>query len=173
MQSNPSSLTKTLIHISINDKDKIVDNKLKLVQLFNSYFINAVENTIEKTLTSLGDSPNQKNNTNTVKKITSEYKNHPTVVKIKETYKHFGNFDLPKASPTHINKIIRSLNSKKATSPDKIPPKLAKLATNTIDCHICNILNQSISSLMFPDPAKIANVRPIYKTDKKEETKNY
>ena len=26
---------------------------------------------------------------------------------------------------------------------------------------------------MFPDPAKIANVRPIYKKDKKEETKNY
>ena len=26
---------------------------------------------------------------------------------------------------------------------------------------------------MFPDPAKTANVRPIYKKDKKEETKNY
>ena len=100
-------------HISIKDKDKIVDNKLKLVHLFNSYFINAGENTTEKTPTSLGDSSNQKNNTNTVKKITSEYKNHPSVVKIKETYKHFGNFDLPKASPKHINKIIRSLNSKK------------------------------------------------------------
>ena len=31
-------------HISINDKDKIVDNEVKLVDLFNSYFINAVEN---------------------------------------------------------------------------------------------------------------------------------
>ena len=38
-------------HILINDKDKIVDNEVKLVQLFNSYFINAVENTTGKTLT--------------------------------------------------------------------------------------------------------------------------
>ena len=31
-------------HISINDKDKIVDNEVKLVELFNAYFINAVGN---------------------------------------------------------------------------------------------------------------------------------
>ena len=95
------------------------------------------------------------------------------VVKIKETYKHFGNFDLPKASPKDINKMIKSLNSKKATGPNIIPPKLVKLAANIIDCHICNIPNQGISSSIFPEQAKIANVRPIYKKDKREEIKNY
>ena len=90
----------------INDKDKIVDNEVKLVELFNSYFINAVENTTGKTLTSLGDSANQQNDTDNVKKIISEYKNHLSVDEIKETYKHFGNFDLPKASPKDVNKII-------------------------------------------------------------------
>ena len=72
-------------HISINDKDKIVNDEVKLVELFNSYFINAVENTTGKTPTSLGDSCNQQNDTDNVKKIISEYKNHPSVVKIKET----------------------------------------------------------------------------------------
>ena len=85
-------------HISINDKDKIVDNEVKLVELFNSYFINAVENTTGKTRTILGDSSNQQNGTDNVKKIISEYKNHPSVVKIKETFKNLGNFDLPKDS---------------------------------------------------------------------------
>ena len=103
----------------------------------------------------------------------SVVKNHPNVVKTKETYKHFGNFDLPKASPKDINKIIKSLNSKKAAGPNKIPFKLVKLAANIIDCHICNILNQSISSSMFPEQAKIANVKPIYKQEKREEIKNY
>ena len=28
--------------------------------------------------------------------------------------------------------------------PNKISPKLVKLAANIIDCHACNILNQSI-----------------------------
>ena len=141
--------------------------------MFNSYFINAVEITTGKTPTSLGDSSNQQNDTDNVKKIISEYKNHPSVVKIKETYKHFGNFDLPKASPKDINQIIESSNSKKATGPDKIPAKLVKLAANIIDCHICSILKYGISSLMFSEEVKIANVRMIYKIDKKEETKNY
>ena len=76
-----------------------------------------------------------------VKKIISGYKNHPSVVKIKETYKHFKNFDLPKGSSKDINKIIKSLNSQKVKSPDKIPSKLVKLAANIVECHICNIPN--------------------------------
>ena len=90
-------------HISINDKSKIVGNEVKLVELFNYYLINAVENTVGKTPTSLGDSSNQQDDTDNVKKIISEYKNHPSVIKIKETYKHFGNFNLPKAIPKDIN----------------------------------------------------------------------
>ena len=104
-----------------------------------------------------------KSHPSVVKNHLSVVKNHPSVAKTKETYKHFGNFDLPKASPKDINKIIKSLNSKKAAGPNKIPFKLVKLAANIIDCHICNILNQSISSSMFPEQAKIANVKPIYK----------
>ena len=50
---------------------------------------------------------------------------------MKETFKSFENFDLPKASPTDINKIIKT--QKKKTCPDKIPPKLVKLAANIID----------------------------------------
>ena len=76
-----------------------------------------LKNTMGKTPTSLGDSSNQQNDTDNVTKIIPEYKNHPHVVKIKETYKHFGNFDLPKASPKDINKIVKSLNSKKTSDP--------------------------------------------------------
>ena len=108
---------------------------LKLVELFNTYFINAVENTTGKTPTNLGDSFNQQNDTNNVEKIISEYKNHPSEVKIKETFKNFQNFDLPKTRPKDINKIIKSLNSKKGMGRNKIPLKLVKLAANIIDCH--------------------------------------
>ena len=65
---------------SINDKDIIVDNEVKLVELLNSYFINAVENTTGKTPTSFGDSSNQQNDNDNATKIISEYKNHPSVV---------------------------------------------------------------------------------------------
>ena len=56
-------------HISINDKDKIVDNEVKLVELFNTYFINAVENITGKVPTSLDDFSNQESDSNNIKKI--------------------------------------------------------------------------------------------------------
>ena len=58
---------------------------------------------------SLGESSNQHNDTNNVNKIISEYKNHPSILRIKETYKYLGNFDLPKANPkdTSDNKIFK------------------------------------------------------------------
>ena len=66
------------------------------------------------------------------------------------------------------NKIFKL---KKSNGPDKIPPKLVKLAANIIDHHKCNIVNQSISSSTLPAEDKIANVRPIYKKDKRKKLK--
>ena len=108
-----------------------------------------------------------------MRKSFQNIKNYPSVVKVKETFKNFKNFDLPKANPKDRNKIIKSLNLKKVTGPDKTPPKLVKLAPNIVDCHIRNILNQNISFSTFSEQAIIANVRPIYKKDKREEIKNY
>lgn len=44
---------------SINDKTKVVDNKVKLIELFNTYFANTVENATGKAPTSFGDSSDQ------------------------------------------------------------------------------------------------------------------
>ena len=45
-------------YISINDKNKIIDYEVILVELFSTSFTNAVENTTGKALTSWGDSTN-------------------------------------------------------------------------------------------------------------------
>ena len=50
---------------------------------------------------------------------------------------------------------------------------MVKTAANIIDVHITNILNNDISKAHFPEEAKIANVRPIYKKDKRDELRNY
>ena len=65
--------------ISINDKNEIVPNEVKLAELFNMYFINAEGNTTGKAPTSSGDSSNQQNDTENVKKMISEYKNRPSI----------------------------------------------------------------------------------------------
>ena len=48
-----------------------------------------------------------------------------------------------------INKIIKNLNPKKATGPDKISVKIVKLAANITDLHLTNIINNNLSRKSF------------------------
>ena len=64
-----------------------------------------------------------------------------------------------------INKKIKHLNPKKATAPDKIPFKIVKLAANIIDSHLTNTINNDLSRNFFSNSAKVASVRPIFKTN--------
>ena len=60
--------------------------------------------------------------------------------------------------------LIKRLNLKKATGPDGIPLKIIKLSADVIDKHLTNIINRDLESSCFPENAKIASVKPIYKT---------
>ena len=59
------------------------------------------------------------------------------------------------------------------TIPPPPPPKLVKLSANVIDSHLCNIINKGLQNSSFPDAAKIASVRPIYKKKCRNTIGNY
>ena len=82
-------------------------------------------------------------------------------------------FDLPYASTSDINKIIKSFNVNKAKEPDGISAKLVKMSANVIDCHLANIINNDISLNKYSKHAKTATVRPIFKKDDRRKIKNY
>ena len=65
------------------------------------------------------------------------------------------NFDFPTAKVEDINKIIKSLNPRKATGPDGIPVKILKIARNVIDSHLTNIINIDIKENKFSEDAKL------------------
>ena len=68
-----------------------------------------------------------------------------------------------------INKIIRNLDAKKATGPDKIPVKVVKMSTYIIDKHLTNIINNDLLRNSFSDSIKIASIRPIFKKGQRTE----
>ena len=114
------------------------------------------------------------NDKSTVETIIKTYEHHPSIELIKENIqKEKNEFNIKAASVGQINKIIKGLNPKKATGPDKIPVKIVKLATSVIDSHLTNIINNDLSNNAFSDSAKLASVRPIYKKDDRNEIKNY
>ena len=67
-------------------------------------------------------------------------------------------FDIPTAKIEDINKIIKNINPKKATGPDKIPPKIVRLSASIIDSHLINIINKDLSNNSFSNEAKVATV---------------
>ena len=67
-----------------------------------------------------------------------------------------------------MNKIIRRLDARKATGPDQIPVKVAKMSAYIIDKHLTKIINNDLLRDSFSGSAKIASVRSIFK--KRERT---
>ena len=129
-------------YISIKDGDRFIDDEKELVELFNTHYINIVEKVSgippEDSLNSL----ESKNDRKAIEIIFEKFKNHPSILEInKKSTENITKFELPKAEVKDINKLLKSLDSKKATGPDCIPPKIVKLSANVVDTHICNIIN--------------------------------
>ena len=81
-------------------------------------------------------------------------------------------YNISFATGEQINKIIKKSNSKKATAPNKIPPKIAILSANITDSHLANIINHDLDH-SSSDGAKIATARPIYKKNNRDKIENF
>ena len=109
----------------------------------------------------------------TIREIIENYRNHPSIIKIKDIVNEKPIFDFPEATTEAMNKIIKSLNPNKTTGPDNIPLKIIKTAANVIDSHLSHIINKTLKENKFSENAKTALVRPIYKKDDGSKIKNY
>ena len=104
------------------------ENKNKLVSFETSdcikdesvNYINIIEKTSGIAPESLKDSPLPENGEETLNKILKYYENHQGISKIKCNQNETLNFDFPTAIVEDLNKIIKSLNPRKATGPDGI-----------------------------------------------------
>ena len=108
-----------------------------------------------------------KQDKNTVEKIIQDYKNHPSLKKIKNNL-NSKPFDFPE-----LNTIIKSLDPKKATGPDGIPIKIIKHGLNIIDSHFCKIIKKDLSKNKYSEEPKTALVRPIFKKNERNKLENY
>ena len=112
--------------------------------MFNSHYINIVENMtgIPPDINPLYDL--QENDVYCVKQIIKKFESHPSIVEIKKNINIIEKFTIKEATVSGINTLLKSVNTKKATGPDNIPPKLVKLSTNKIDSHLCKIMHKGL-----------------------------
>ena len=64
---------------------------------------------------------------------------------------------------SEVLKILNSLDVNKSTGPDKLPTKIIKMIAILIVAPLTKLFNKSLSSGIFPDKWKEAQVTPIFK----------
>ena len=129
--------------------------KSELAKTFNSHYINIVKSTTGKHPTKLGTLASRISGKEIVATIIDKFKNHPS---IKNEFRPTAELNFKAATVDQINKIIRSLDAKKATGPGKIPLKVVKKSAYIIYKHLTNIINNDLLTNSFSDSAKIASV---------------
>ena len=156
------------------ESDEMISESSEVAEIFNDYFVNIVR-------TSTGVNPNNikdflpKNvcNTEVVENIIQHYQDHPSILKIQECVKHTETFSLKHVTPGEVNDHLKKLNEMKSTGDDKIPVKILKISANILDKPLTKVINSSINNMAFPTEAKTAAVTPIFKSDDKNDKKNY
>ena len=72
-----------------------------------------------------------------------------------------------------IGKIINDISAKNSSGPDGINTKLLKLVKHYLISPLTSIVNQTLSTVIFPDRLKIAKAIPIYKKGDSLLAENY
>ena len=82
------------------------------------------------------------------------YGYHPGVKIITEHLPQNQSLSFRHTNENQVAKILHSLNPKKTTGADKIPPKLIKMAKPVISVTIAGMINNAIDTGTFPDALK-------------------
>lgn len=155
--------------IMIVRNDKIITDDSELVEVFNNEYINIVEKCS-------GIKPDHLNNKRLASRLTvinnikEKFKNHPSIVEIKNSHPSDKNDDLfyfKEVSESEVSKLFSDIKVGVASGEDKITAKMVKLSKPYLIKPITNAINSSIRLSVFPDGAKRAILSPLEKRRKR------
>ena len=152
-------MTKSLVK-----NETIVTDDKELTEIFNDHYVNIVEKSSGKKPISLAKDIGSSDDRQIVRLILDKYKNHSSVLAIIQNPEQLLNtFTFQEVGNQEVAKLLKSLDGKKSTGEDKIPPKLVSLAANELTNTLTMAINCSIRNSRFPNDAKKAAVCPLDK----------
>ena len=134
----------------LNIKGKMIDNPEEINNSFNNFFVNVGPDT-EKTVPKVPNISHEKflKNRNQIELIIAHI------------------------SEEEVLEILKSLPTNKGTGPASIPLKFLLIVADLIIVPLCNLINVSFSTGVFPDILKIAKVIPLHKGGSTQELNNF
>ena len=165
-----SDKSKSNEKITLVEGDKITSEDKSNAEIPNSFFSNAVKNLKIPEFNDINTLA--ENIPHPVFKAIPKYKNHPSIIAIKNARRNGLGFYFSEVSVDDICKELKRLNPRKAAQNTDIPIKILK--ENAIfSSYICDFFNETIRSGKLPSILKKANITPVFKKGFKGSKENY
>ena len=151
--------------------ENIISNDKEVAETMNDFFSNIVEN--------LDINRDQDEHftydcdQDFISNIVLHYKDHPSIIKIRETTNINDHFHFTPVSVEQSTENIKGLDKKKASTFNGIPSKILSDNYDIISPFVTKMYNDSNINMYFPDLLKLADITPIYKKDDTTNKENY
>ena len=156
----------------VNGKE-IVTEDHDLAETFNNFFKEAVSKLSIQENSYLVDIIDSADINDPVDIAVAKYKNHPSILKIKEKVDTNLDFNFTEVSLKEVENQMHKLNTKKATTFKNIPPKILKDNADIVCPILLDLVNASFKNNTFPNELKVADVTPVFKKEDATDVKNY
>ena len=172
-----SEKTMSTDNITLVENNVMVSEDQEVAKNFNSFFSNAVKNLNIDSYEHFAFDEyflcKETENEDAVERAIEKYKNHPSIVKIKQQTPEGSKFSFKPTVLKTVTEEVANLNESKATPIESIPAKILKDNSDILCPKIVIDFNTSIKTGIFPQNQKLADVTPIYKKDGKLSKENY
>ena len=158
---------QSLDRIHLTENGEVLKTELKIAETLNNFFGNVIKKLMIPKYSEYDLSIDRVEN-RTIRAVL-KYRNHPSILAIRERKKFQISFCFKEVSIEEIQKEILNLNNKKAFD---IPTKIIKENSDTFGKLLCSFINDSVKSFTFLSFLKDADVTPIHKMVRKIRKKN-
>ena len=158
--------------IKLVEKDEVLQDDDQIAKELNKFFMNAVS-TLNIKENRFITNRSSDGITDPVDKAIDKYKFHPSILLIQKHLKNHDIFSFKTVDIGDIKKEINSINPKKATTSNGIPPKILKKSSKVSASVLHKLFNDSIEKSDFPQNLKLADITPVYKKNDPLDKTNY
>ena len=157
-------------HITLIEGNDILSNDMEVAEIMNDFFANSITHLrIRGYAAASSPDPTVDNISN----IIATFKNHPSILKIKEKVQTMNKFSFSCVNEKLITDEICSLDIRKPTTFNNIPAKILVHCHNMCSSHLRHIFNKSVINRTFPTALKMADISPAHKKDERTNKDNY
>ena len=155
----------------VNEVEEVITDDKAIAEIFNEFYVNIVPN-LKISMENNFDTEFVKTE-NPVLNAVNKYKNHPSVIMIKEKIKPIEKFSFFPVQYDLVLRKIRNLDPSKSSQQTDIPTKVLNYNSKYFAGYFHEKINFCFENSCLPSDLKFADVTPAYKKKTKNSKDNY